>query len=69
MEGELRAGEMIEVFVISIGRVDGRAVFLVNTFDHSGVHRHRWGAYMRVDTFGPDRRPRLLSGRSDAENT
>ena len=41
MEGELRAGELIEVFVIYIGRVDGRAVFLVNAFDHSGAHRDR----------------------------
>ncbi len=41
MEAELRAGEMIEVFVISIGRVDGRAVFLVNAFDHEGHQGHR----------------------------
>lgn len=41
MEAELRAGEVIEVFVIYIGRVDGRAVFLVNAFDHAGPHRHR----------------------------
>lgn len=41
MEGELRAGEMIDVFVIYIGRVDGRPVFLVNAFDHSGAHRER----------------------------
>jgi len=41
MEAELRAGEVIEVFVIYIGRVDGRAVFLVNAFDHEGAHGHR----------------------------
>lgn len=41
MEAELRAGELIEVFVIYIGRVDGRAVFLVNAFDHEGTHGHR----------------------------
>ena len=41
MEAELRAREVIEVFVIYIGRVDGRAVFLVNAFDHEGAHGHR----------------------------
>jgi len=34
MEGELRAGESIELFVIYIGQIDGRHVFLINAFDH-----------------------------------
>lgn len=41
METELRAGEAIEVFVIFIGRVDGRDVFLVNAFDHEDHQGHR----------------------------
>lgn len=44
MDTELHAGEMIEVLVIYIGRVDGRPVFLVNAFDHAGDdHQHRRG--------------------------
>lgn len=41
MEAELRAGELVEVFVIYVGRVDGRAIFLVNAFDHEGPHDRR----------------------------
>lgn len=38
MEGELRLGESIELFVIYIGQIDGRHVFLINAFDHD--HRN-----------------------------
>jgi hypothetical protein len=41
MAGELRAGEEIEVFVIHIGRIDGRPVFLVNAYDHDASRGHR----------------------------
>lgn len=38
MEGELRAGESIELFVIYIGQIDGHHVLLINAFDHD--HRN-----------------------------
>ena len=38
MKGELRAGEAIELFVIYIGQIDARHVFLINAFDHD--HRN-----------------------------
>jgi membrane protein implicated in regulation of membrane protease activity len=38
MEGELRPGEAIELFVIYIGQVDRRPIFLINAFDHE--HRN-----------------------------
>lgn len=34
MTGEPRPGEEIQLFVIYIGQVDGRHLFLVNAFDH-----------------------------------
>lgn len=41
MAGELRAGEEIEVFVILVGRIDGRPIFLVNAYDHDTSHGPR----------------------------
>lgn len=40
MLAELAPGDEIEVFTICIGRVAGRALFLVNAFGHLGNHRH-----------------------------
>lgn len=41
MERELRPGEVMELFVIYIGQVDGRRLYLVNAFDHDGIHDRR----------------------------
>jgi len=41
MRAELQTGEEIELYMIYIGRVDGRHLFLVNAFDHEGPHRPR----------------------------
>jgi hypothetical protein len=38
MMAELRPPERIELFLIYIGQVNGRHVFLVNAFDHEGPH-------------------------------
>lgn len=38
MKRELRPWETITLFVIYIGQVDGRHLFLVNAFDHEGPH-------------------------------
>lgn len=38
MAGELRAGEVIDLFVIYIGQIDARHILLINTFDHD--HRN-----------------------------
>ena len=38
MNAELLPQEKIEVFVIYIGQVNGRHVFLINAFDHEGPH-------------------------------
>ncbi len=38
MTSELRPEEEIEVFVIYIGQVDRRHVFLLNAFEHDGPH-------------------------------
>lgn len=38
MKAELRPREEIELFMIYIGQVDGRHVFLVNAFDHERPH-------------------------------
>jgi hypothetical protein len=35
---ELRPGEEIELFMIYIGQINGRHLFLVNAFDHEGPH-------------------------------
>jgi hypothetical protein len=36
---ELRPGEEIQLFVIYVGQVGGRYLFLVNAFDHKDAHR------------------------------
>lgn len=41
MQDELERGEIIQVFAIYIGQIDGRHVFLINAFDHEGPHRPR----------------------------
>lgn len=41
MNDELRIGEEIELFMIYIGQINGRHLFLVNAFDHEGPHRTR----------------------------
>ena len=38
MKRELRRGEKIELFVIYIGQVNGRHIFLVNEFRHEAPH-------------------------------
>jgi hypothetical protein len=38
MKTELRPGEEIELFMIYIGQVDGRHIFLVNEFGHESPH-------------------------------
>ncbi len=38
MTAELRPGEEIELFMIYIGQVDGRHLFLVNEFSHESPH-------------------------------
>ena len=38
MTSELRQGEEIELFVIYVGQVDGRHLFLVNAFEHKDAH-------------------------------
>jgi hypothetical protein len=38
MKAELGANETIELYVIYIGQMEGRHVFLVNAFDHEGPH-------------------------------
>ena len=38
---ELRPGEEIQLFVIYVGQVDGRHLFLVNAFDHKDAHQPR----------------------------
>jgi hypothetical protein len=41
MNDELRIGEEIELFMIYIGQINGRHLFLVNAFDHEGPHPAR----------------------------
>ena len=41
MKEELDPLQEIEVFVIYVGQVDRRHVFLLNAFDHGGPHRSR----------------------------
>ena len=41
MEAELRAGESVELFVIYIGQIERRHVFLINAFDHDHQNRPR----------------------------
>lgn len=41
MTSELRAQEEIEVFVIYVGQVDHRHVFLLNAFEHDDAHPQR----------------------------
>lgn len=41
MRAELQTGEEIELYMIYIGQIDGRHLFLVNAFDHDGPHRER----------------------------
>lgn len=38
MKTELRPSEEIELFMIYIGQVDGRHIFLVNEFGHESPH-------------------------------
>ena len=38
MSNELRAGETIELFVIYIGQIGARHLFLINAFDHDDAH-------------------------------
>ena len=38
---ELRSGEEIQLFVIYVGHVDGRHLFLINAFDHKDAHQPR----------------------------
>ena len=38
MMRELRPDEVIEIFAIYIGQVDGRHLFLINAFTHDGPH-------------------------------
>ncbi len=41
MRAELQTGEEIELYMIYIGQINGRHLFLVNAFDHEGPHRTR----------------------------
>jgi hypothetical protein len=41
MTSELRPQEEIEVFVIYVGQVDRRHVFLLNAFEHDDAHPQR----------------------------
>ena len=49
MWSEFRLGQRIEVFVISMGHVRGRHVFLINAFDDGAVREVFWDGGCRHD--------------------